>query len=113
MYPNSITHYHFLAFQPMQMYYEKYATDKARYDREMEEYQRSKQNLAGGAAATATGGGGGRGQSSSTPAAPAPATAAVSSGLPRVVEPLALTTAVQQTVPSLLLQAGEETVPES
>ncbi|MCG8623299.1 MAG: hypothetical protein MJE68_15075 [Proteobacteria bacterium] len=100
------------------MYYEKYATDKARYDREMEDYQRSKQNLAGGAAVTAAaagggGGGGGRGQSSSTPAVPAPATAAVSSGLPRVVEPLALTTAVQQTVPSLLLQAGEEVVPES
>lgn len=106
IYPNSVTHCHFLAFQPMQMYYEKYATDKARYDREMEDYQRSKQNL-GGAAATA--GGGGRGQLSSTPATPAAAT----SGLPRVVEPLALTTAVQQTVPSLLLQAGEEAVPES
>ena len=100
----------------MQMYYEKYATDKARYDREMEDYQRSKQNLGGAAATVAAaggGGGGGRGQSSSTPAAPAPATAAISSGLPRVVEPLALTTAVQQTVPSLLLQAGEEVVPES
>ena len=99
----------------MQMYYEKYATDKARYDREMEDYQRSKQNLGGGATATAAGGGGGggRGQSSLTPATPAPATAAVNSGLPHVVEPLVLTTAVQQTVPSLLLQAGEEVVPES
>jgi hypothetical protein len=85
------------------VYYEKYATDKARYDREMEDYQRSKQNL--GVAAV-----GGRGQPSSIPATPAPA--AVSSGLPRV-EPLALTTAVQQTVPSLLLQSGEEVVPES
>ena len=59
----------------------------------MEDYQRSKQNQ----------GGGGGGQ----PSAPATATA---TSLPHV-EPLALTTAVQQTVP-LLLQAGEEVVPE-
>ena len=84
--------YEFLYFLPYlcQIYYEKYVTDKARYDREMEDYQRSKQNQ---------GGGGGQ-----------PSTPAATASLPHV-EPLALTSAVQQTVP-LLLQAGEEVVPE-
>ncbi len=59
----------------------------------MEDYQRSKQDPGGG------GGGGGQ-----------PSTPAAAASLPHV-EPLALTSAVQQTVP-LLLQAGEEVVPE-
>lgn len=38
----------------LQIYYEKYATDKARYDREMEDYHRSKQSLMATTAATST-----------------------------------------------------------
>lgn len=67
--------------------------DKARYDREMMDYHKSKQIHQGGV-------GGARG------GAIQPTTITTAPGLPRV-EPLALTAAVQQTVP-LLLQAGEE-----
>ena len=68
----------------------------------MEDYQRSKQKQG---VATAAGRGGGQ------PSTPATSTKGASgSSLPHV-EPLVLTTAVQQTVPSLL-QAGEDVVPE-
>ena len=69
----------------------------------MEDYQRNKQKQ--GVATAAGRGGGGQ------PSTPATSTKGASgSSLPRV-EPLVLTTAVQQTVPSLL-QAGEDVVPE-
>ena len=63
----------------------------------MEDYQRSKQSQLGG-------GGGGSSQQTTSSAT------AASVHVPRV-EPMALTAAVQQTVP-LLLQAGEEVAAE-
>ena len=73
----------------VKIYYEKYATDKARYDREMEDYHRRKQGLPTTAMTVVpTAGSGGGGGSA------------------------AATAQTVQRVPPLLLQIGEEVAAE-
>lgn len=76
----------------MKIYYEKYATDKARYDREMEDYHRRKQGLPTTAMTVVptAGSGGGSGGGGSA----------------------AATAQTVQRVPPLLLQIGEEVAAE-
>lgn len=73
----------------LQIYYEKYATDKARYDREMEDYHRSKQQSQPTAAAT---------------------TAAATTAAATTAGPAAAPT-TEQTLP-MLLHVGEELASE-